>query len=84
MRHLTTLSLALALALASAGATVSQVTDHPGIQRCNAGLQRSIAVCDNMHEAGSSNWKKCLDYSISMHLQCVTEVVAHMDTLEPA
>lgn len=84
MRFLATISLGVAIALASTGSSVSQTLDNPGVQRCDAGLQRSISACNNMHEVGNSGWKKCLDYSIATHRACVMEAVAHMDTLEPA
>lgn len=81
MRHLTTFSLALAFALGSGGATVSQETEHPRIRYCNAGLERSINVCNNLHEVNSTNWRRCLDDSLNMHRLCVLEAVEHMDTV---
>ncbi|MGZ9100001.1 MAG: hypothetical protein ACXW3O_09880 [Brevundimonas sp.] len=82
MRHLATIVLGAVIALASSGASVSQTTGHPGIDRCNAGLQRSIGACNNMHDAGSTGWDKCIAYSVSMHRICVLEAVEHMDTIE--
>lgn len=83
MRHLATISLAVVFTLGSAGATVSQVNDNPRIRHCNAGLDRSINVCNNMHDVNSTGWQKCIDYSVSMHRMCVMEAVQHMDTIEP-
>jgi hypothetical protein len=83
MRHLATLSLALVFTLGSAGVTVSQVNDNPRVRYCNAGLERSINVCNNMHDVNSTGWQKCIDYSVSMHRMCIMEAVAHMDTIEP-
>ena len=81
MRYLTTLALGALLALSSAGSSVSQTLDDPRVQRCKAGLERGIAACSNMHDVGSENWGKCVDYSVVTYQQCVTEVLEHMDTL---
>lgn len=82
MRHLTTISLALAITLSSAGSTVSQELENPRIQRCKSGLERSVQVCVNLHDVGSTNLDKCLDYSVSMYQICVKEALEHMATLE--
>ena len=81
MRPLATLTLAVVLALGSAGSSTSQVLDNPAVKRCDAGLQRSINACGNMHDIGSGSWHQCLDYSLSMHKMCVMEAVDHMDTV---
>ena len=80
MRYLTPLALGVLLALGAAGSSAS-VTANPGIDRCNAGLNRSIAVCNNIHDAFTTNWQKCIDYSVSMHRLCVLDAVDHMDTV---
>ena len=76
MRYLTAISLGLVIALASAGSSISRPVANPGVARCDAGLQRSINVCNRIHRAFTSNWDQCIDYSVSMHRLCVLDAVA--------
>lgn len=81
MRYLSSTILALAITLGSAGVTTSREADDPRILRCDAGLDRGIAVCNNMHEFQTVNWQKCMDYTLVTHRQCVMEVVEQMETV---
>lgn len=81
MRHLATLALGALIALAAAGSSDSQVSENPEVRRCDSGLVRSLNACHNMHDIGSTNWHKCLDYSTSMHQICVREALENMDTV---
>ena len=81
MRPLATITLAVVLALGSAGSTVSQETDNPKVRYCNAGLERSINVCNNIHDVGSTGWDKCLAYTASQYRMCMADALDHMDTV---
>jgi hypothetical protein len=81
MRRPATVSLALALTLGSAGVAVTQETEHPRLRYCRMGLERNINVCNNVHDAFSDNWQRCINDSSSIYRMCVLEAVEHMDTV---
>jgi hypothetical protein len=81
MRIVTTTALAVALVLASASASVSRTDNDRGIERCDAGLQRNVSVCNNMHSVMSSGWNTCIDTAIMMHSTCVQDAFRRMQSL---
>lgn len=83
MRIILTSTLAIALVLASASSSVSGISDA-GVERCDAGLQRNVVVCNNMHPVMSNGWNTCIDTAIMMHSTCVQDAVRRMRTLNPS
>lgn len=79
MRILQTTALATALLLGSASATLSR-TDNRDFERCETGLNRNVAVCNNLHTVGSNRWGTCLDTAIMMHNTCMVDAVRRMQT----
>lgn len=80
MRMLGTTALAIALLLGSASNTLSR-SDHRELQRCEAGLNRNISVCNDTLEIGSGRWDACLNTAIMMHGACVADALRRMRTL---
>lgn len=80
MRILSTTLLATALLLGSASNTLSR-SDSREIERCDAGLNRNVSVCNNTLQIGSDRWETCLNTAIMMHGTCVADAVRRMRTL---
>ena len=74
MRKISTLILATAILLGSASTTLSR-TDNRDFQRCDAGLDRNVAVCNNLHAVGSWSWQTCLSTSMQIHKVCVQDAI---------
>ena len=79
MRILPTTALSIALVLASASTSASR-TDNRDLQRCDAGLQRNVVVCNNMHAVGSDRWDTCVGTALMMHSTCVEDAFRRMAT----
>lgn len=74
MRKTSTALLAVAILLGSATASVSR-TDSRDFARCDAGLDRNIVVCNNLHQVSSDSWQTCLNMSMQIHRICVQDAV---------
>jgi hypothetical protein len=78
MRAVHTGIVAIAIILASAGSSAADLNSD--VERCDAGLDRSIVACGNMHSPLSGGWNTCVNTAVATHRTCMMDAVRRMQT----